>query len=234
MLLFSACDPCAGVVGCANGAYLSAAGQIVDAVTGRGIDGVRIDIIRTGGVEVAKDSVSTVTSDGGFWRAELSPASAGTMFADVRVSPPDRVPYRLHQVALETREHGGDANLNQRWVPFLYFDFVGEFFLNGTTDTRPEGIPVEFRRTAGVQLVGPGQINGVYRAPTNSAGRIHLYPTTGDSAVFALEDGTLTGDLVVYVTPTDSTVTGGVVIWPKHTFRDRRDYPPVIRVPVGP
>jgi hypothetical protein len=230
---FLACDPCAGVIGCSNGKYLAASGQIVDAVTGVGIDGVRIDIVRTGGVEVANDSVSTVTAGGGFWRAELSPAGPGTVLADIEVSPPNREAYRLHGVALDTRERRGDANLNERWVPFLYFDFVAEFFLNGTTDTRPEGVPVEFRRTGGIPLGGPGQVDGVYRAPTNGAGRIHLYPTTGDSAVYALEDGTLTGDLVVHVTPTDSTVIGGVVLWPKHTFRDRRDFPPVIRAPVG-
>jgi len=234
VLGFAACDPCAGVIGCSNGKYLAASGQIVDAVSGAGVDGVRIDIVRTGGVELAADSVSATSTGGGFWRAELSPAASGTLVADVKVSPPGQAPYRLHDVHLETREHRGDANLNERWVPFLYFDYVAEFWLNGTTDTRPEGIPVEFRRTGGVSIRGPGQAAGVYRAPTNVAGRIHLYPTTGDSAVFATEDGILTGDLVVHVSATDSTVIRGVEIRPLHTFRDRRDYPPVIYAPVGP
>jgi len=230
----AACDPCSGIIGCASGHYLAVTGQMVDAVTGRGIDGVRIDVIRTGGIEAAADSVSTITSGGGYWRAELAPNSSGTLVADVQVSAPGREPYRLHGVNLVTHDHAGDANLNERWVPFLYFDFVGEFFLNGTADARPDGLPVEFRRTGGVPLTGPGQVSGVYRAPTNPAGRIHLFPTTADSAVFALEDGNLVGDIVVHVTPTDSTVLRGVVLWPDHTFRDRREFPPVIRAPVGP
>jgi hypothetical protein len=229
-----ACDPCSGIIGCANGHYLAASGQIVDAVTGSGIDGVRIDIIRTSGLTVAVDSVSTTTSNGGFWHAELSPSESGTILADVKVSPPGRTPYRLHGVKLDTHEHGGDANLNERWVPFLYFDFVGEFFYNGTADTRAEGAVVEFRRTSGVGLTGPGQVDGVYRAPANAAGRVHFFPTTGDSAVYAVEDGTLTGDIVIHVSATDSTVISGAGLWPGHTFRDRRDFPPVIRAPVGP
>jgi hypothetical protein len=232
-LALGACDPCAGIVGCSNGKYLAAAGQMVDAGSGGGIDGVRIDIVRTGGIELGADSVSTITSGGGFWRIELSPSLPGTLLADVKVSPPGYAPYRLRNVPLTTREHGGDANLNERWIPFLYFDYIGEFFINGTVDTRPEGVPVEFRRTSGGELTGPGQSAGVYRAPTNVAGRIHLFPTTGDSAVFALDDAPVTGDLVVHLSATDSTYWQGVQIAPQHTFRDRRNFPPVIRIAVG-
>lgn len=207
---------------------------MVDAVTGVGIDGVRIDIIRTGGIEVAAESVSTTTAGGGFWRVEFAPQSSGALIADVKVSTPGYPSYRLHGVELDTREHRGDANLNERWVPFLYFDFVAEFALRSDLAARPEGMPVEFRRTDGIALRGPGQVDGVYRAPTNAAGRIHLYPTTGDSAVFAVEDGTLVGTLAAYLTPNDSTIITGVSIWPSHTFRDRRVYPPVILNAVGP
>lgn len=234
LLSLVACDPCSGVIGCSNGRYLAAAGQIVDPVTGVGIDGVRIDVIRTSGIETERDSVSAVTGNGGFWRAELSPVASGTVITDIEVSAPGYEPYRLKDVALETREHGGDANLNERWIPFLYFDFVAEFFLDGTADVRPEGALVEFRRTSGVPLTGPGQVAGVYRAPTNSAGRIHIYPTTGDSAVFATEDGNLIGDLVVHLSSTDSTVISGVVLWPSHTFRDPRTSAIIIRAAVGP
>jgi hypothetical protein len=230
----ASCDPCSGIIGCSNGRYLAAAGQIVDAVTGVGIDGARIDLVRVGGIETEQDSVSAVTANGGFWRAELSPHGAGTVVADINVATPGHDPYRLRNVELQTREHAGDANLNERWIPFLYFDFVAEFFIEGTADVRPEGVLVDFRRRSGLPLTGPGQVAGVYTAPTNSAGRIHLYPTTGDSAVFGLADGTLTGDLIVHLTPTDSTVIAGVLIWPSHTFRDRREAAPIIRAAVGP
>ncbi len=232
--LLAACDPCAGIIGCTAGRYLAASGQIVDVNTGAGLDGVRIDVVRTGGIAVATDSVSATTSGGGFWRVELTPEAAGTLIADVMVSPPGLPAYRLHGVQLVTRKTAGDSNLNERWVPFLYFDYVGEFFLNGTTDTRPKGLPVEFRRTSGISLKGPGQVDGIYRAPTNIAGRIHLFPTTGDYAVFATEDGALTGTLIVHVTARDSTVISGVVLSPSNSYRERRDFPPVIRIPVGP
>jgi hypothetical protein len=222
------------VIGCDNGRYLAAAGQIVDPVTGAGIDGARIDIIRTTGIETGRDSVSVTTADGGFWRVELTPRETGTLYADIRVSVPGWPSYRLQSVALTTHLHGGDANLNERWVPFMYFDYVGEFFVNGTSDTRPEGIPVEFRRVSGAELTGPGQQDGIYRAPTNVAGRIHMYPTTGDSAVFALDDRPLVGELIVHLSATDSTYWPDVVLTPKHTFRDRREFPPVVRIPVGP
>lgn len=230
----AACDPCAGIIGCSNGRYLAAAGQVVDAATARGIDGVRIDVIRTAGAEVAVDSVSATTSGGGFWRVDFDPREPGTLIADVKVSTPGFVPYRLHGIEIQARKTAGDASLNERWIPFLYFDFVGEFFLNGTTDTRPQGIPVEFRRTGGVLLTGPGQVAGVYRAPTSAAGRVHLFPTTGDSAVFSTADDTLVGELVVHVSSRDSTVISGVKLWPSHTYLPRGNFPPVIRAPVGP
>jgi len=230
----AACDPCSGVIGCGNGRYLAAVGQIVDPVTGAGVDGVRIDIIRTGGIEVGADSTSVTTGGEGFWRVEFSPREPGVLSADVKVSAPGYAPYRLRDVQLPTRDHAGDASFNQRWVPYLYFDYVGEFFLNGTQDTRPVGVVVEFHRTSGPQLIGPGQTGGVYRAPTNVAGRIHLFPTTGDSAVFTAEDGPVVGDLTVHLSATDSTWWHGVQITPKHTYRDQRDFPPVIRIGVGP
>jgi len=230
----AACDPCSGIIGCANGRYLAAAGQMVDATSGVGLEGVRIDVIRTGGIEVAEDSVSTTTSRDGFWRADFVPTTEGALIADVQVSTPGYRPYRLHGVQIQTRKTAGDASLNERWVPTLYFDFIAEFYLKGSTDIRPQGIPVEFRRTAGAPLAGPGQVAGVYRARTNAAGQIHLFPTTGDSAVFAIADDTLVGNFVAHVTAGDSTVITGVRLWPSHTFHIRGSFPPVTRNPVGP
>jgi hypothetical protein len=229
------CDPCAGVIGCADGRYLAATGQIVDASTGVGIDGLRLDVVRTGGIQVVEDSVSAITSGGGFWRVELTADSVGTLVADIQLSAPDTKLYRLHGVRLDTKLHGGDANLNERWVTFLYFDYVGEFYIQGTADVRPQGATVEFRRTSGVPLVGQGVQGDVYQSPTNIAGRVHFFPTSGDSLVFAGDDGPVVGDLVVRLPgASDSTVTRGVQLTPQHTFRDRRDFPPVIRIGLSP
>ena len=75
-----ACDPCSGIAQCgaAEGSpYLAIDGQIVDAASGDGVEGVRVTVVRRGGITVARDSVSTVTANGGHWRVQFSPATAG-------------------------------------------------------------------------------------------------------------------------------------------------------------
>lgn len=235
VLALTACDPCSGVARCANGAYLAASGWIVDSAQGNGIDGVRIDVVRTGGIAVGTDSVSAVTRDGGFWRVQFDPQAPGTLVADVEVSPPGAAPYRLHNVRLDTKEHEGDANLNERWTTYLYFNYFGEFYLRGTNDQRVEGAIVEFHRTGGLVPYGPGLPGDVYTAATDWAGRVSLFPSSGGQAVLAHEDGVLTGDLTVRLPDgSASTTLTGVGLVPSHHYRDPREFPPIIRDAVGP
>jgi hypothetical protein len=235
LVAFVACDPCAGVASCANGRYLAAVGQIVDGYSGKGIAGVRIDVVRTAGVQVGTDSLSAVTDDGGFWRVEFAPDSSGTMFADIRVSPPNYPPYLLRQIRLETKSHNGDANLNERWVPYLYFKYVGEFFLNGTQDQRVQGATVQFRRTAGAVLSGPGIQNDSFTSLTDAGGRVYFFPMFGDSSVFAADNQPVVADLIIRLPQSaDSTVLRGVELTPRSTFFYTREFAPVIRYPVGP
>ena len=231
----AACDPCSGVIGCAEGDYLSAAGQIVDAASGKGIDGVRVDVVRTSGLAVARDSLSDVTHDGGFWRVEFATEQAGALDAKVVVAPPGMDSYRLHDVRLETRAHRGDANLNERWVPFLYFIDIGEFFVEGTADERLRGAAVEFRRTSGPVLSGPGVRDGVFRTVTDDIGRVYFFPRTGDNAVSVREESDVVGELTVRAAGSpNGTTLQGIRIAPKHVFADRRAFPPVIRLPIRP
>ena len=227
-----ACDPCSGVASCSRGDYLAAAGQIVDVETGRGVDGVRLDLVRTDGLQLDADSISAVTSDGGFWRAEFSPTAPGDLDVDVEVSPPGEEPYRLHGIRLSTRSHGGDANLNERWVTRLYFNYMGELYLNGTEDQRIANAPVEFRRTRGVSIYGPGQDAGVHRAGTDFAGRVNLFPALKSGGVFAREEAALIGDLTVQLpSGLGTAVLRGVALVPTHLYRQ----PSIIaRAPVGP
>jgi hypothetical protein len=234
VLTVAACDPCSGILGCSNGRYLSASGQIVDEATGKGIDGVRVDVIRTGGIAVAHDSLTDVSHDGGFWRVELSPDSSGTLLADVEVTPPFAPPYRLREVHLETRSNRGDANLNQRWLTYLYFIDVGEFFVEGTQDQRLVGATVEFRPTGGAVLSGPGLRDGVYRMVTDEIGRVYFFQGRGDAAVTVSEDRDVIGDLTVRPAGSATATTfTGVHIAPKHLFLDNETFPPVFREPVA-
>jgi hypothetical protein len=227
------CDPCSGMARC-GGPYLSATGQIVDPDGGAAIDGVRIDVVRTGGIGVGVDSVSTVTAGGGFWRVELTPHDSGTLVADVQVSAPGVPSYRLHGMRLETRAHAGDSNVNDRWAPYLYFNHFGEFYRRGTADERVVGASIEFRRTGGLTTYGPGLATGVYRATTDVAGRVGLFPRAGPNAVFARESGSLVGDLVVGLADGSTTTFRAIELSPSYRYGDPRDFPAIYRNAVGP
>jgi hypothetical protein len=178
-------------------------GQIVDPITGSGIDGARVEIVRTGGLALDVDSVGVATSEGGHWRLELGPKGAGAVEVEIVVAAPGAAPYRVPTV-LTTRDHRGDATLLPPWVPVPYFSFVGEFFLNGTVDRRVEGAPVEFRRTGGVLLRGPGIATGTYNTTTDAGGRFAAFPTQ-TNAVFPVTFGAVVGDFSVNLGPTLGT-----------------------------
>jgi hypothetical protein len=218
--VMAACDPCSGIASCSSGAYLAATGQIVDPTTRQGVDGVRVDVIRASGIDVGQDSLSTVTRGGGFWRLEFAPRSVGTLGVDFVVSPPGEPAYRLHGVQLTTREHGGDANLNERWVTRLYFNHFLEIYRRGTVDDRIVGAQVTFTRTGGVALLGPGAPNGVYDGTTDFGGRLPLFPSTGDKAVYPTDDSPVIGDLTVTVQGLGTTVIGGISLAPSHIYNE--------------
>src|SRR5690348_16548837 len=80
----TSCDPCFGTSSCGAtaGWRLAIQGQLVRASTGRGVDGVPIDVVRRGGVALAADSFSVVTSGGGFWHVESAAQSSGAVDMD--------------------------------------------------------------------------------------------------------------------------------------------------------
>lgn len=220
--LLVACDPCAGVAHCvANPPYLAAAGQIVDKVTGAGVDGTRMYVVRTGGIAVASDSQSVITSGGGFWRVEFSAAEAGTLVVDAQVSPPGAPGYRVRGLRLATRPHGGDANLNTTWITRPYFNYAGELFRRGTVDDRIQHRPVEFRITGGVQTIGTGVRDSVYRAATDVGGRVELFPQTEQGGLLPLGTDDLIGDLTVILdAPLGPSVIRDIHLSPSYMYFD--------------
>lgn len=232
-LSVAACDPCSGIASCAaGGQYLSVTGQIVDRLSGQGVDGARIDVVRMGGIDVAQDSISVTTSAGGFWRVEFAPSGAGTLDVDVKVDPPGGVPYRVRGLRFTTRLHGGDANLNQTWVTAPYFNYAGELYLRGTTDDRIQGRPIAFRLTGGVRTRGSGVQDSVFRATTDAGGRVELFPKAEAGGVIPLGADDLVGDLTVYfAAPLDSGVVRGVRLAPSYVYFDQVK---IYRVAVGP
>ena len=232
-LSLAACDPCSGIASCsAGGRYLSATGQIVDRLTGTGVEGARIDVVRVGGVGVAQDSLAVTTSAGGFWRVEFAPSEAGTLDVDVKVDAPGGVPYRVRGLRFATRQYRGDANLNQTWVTAPYFNYAGELFLRGTTDDRIQGRPIAFRLTGGVRTRGSGVQDSVFRTSTDAGGRIELFPKGEAGGVIPLGADELVGDLTVYLAaPLDSGVVRGVRLAPSYVYFDQVR---IYRVAVGP
>ena len=234
-VLFSltACDPCSGIAQCASGHYLALDGQIVDTARALGIPGVRIDVIRTGGISVQADSVSTVTDAQGLWHIELAPATAGVLLADVKVSPLGVPPYRLLDVPLTTREHRGDGLFNERWVSFLSVPAYGEFFRGGTADERVVGATVTFQRTGGIHWSGPGVRNDAWTDVTNDRGQVPLFPSSGANAVVITERGQLIGDVTVTLANGKGVLEmKNVSLGPDQMYRPRTTLPPILRAPV--
>lgn len=232
-MLLAACDPCAGVAHCGGSApYLAASGQIVDRVTGAGVDGTRIDVVRTSGIAVASDSLSAVTSGGGFWRVEFSADEAGVIVVDVQVRPPGAPGYRVRGLSLLTRPNGGDANLNATWITRPYFNYAGELFRRGTIDDRIQNRPVEFRITGGVQTVGTGVRDSVYHATTDVGGRVALFPQSEQGGLLPLGTDDLIGDLTVYLDPPlGPSVVRDIHLSPSYMFFDAGR---IARFAVGP
>jgi hypothetical protein len=231
--VLAACDPCAGVARCGGSSpYLAATGQIVDAATGMAVDGTRIDVVRTGGIAVATDSVRAVTTGGGFWRVELATSSEGTVIVDVQVSPPGALGYRVRGLALTTRANGGDANLNATWITRPYFNYAGELFLNGTVDERIQNRPIEFRLRGGVRTVGTGVRDSVFRSTTDVGGRIELFPKSESGGLLPLGTEDLIGDLTVFLdAPLGASVIRDIHLAPSYLYFDAGR---IARFAVGP
>jgi hypothetical protein len=228
-----ACDPCSGVARCnTNGAYLAAAGRLVDRVSGDGIDGARIDVVRRAGVAVEQDSLSATTSDGGYWRVEFAPSAAGEVVVDAHVRPPGEPGYRIRGLTLTTRLHGGDANLNQSWVSTPYFNYAGELFLRGTVDDRIQNRPIQFRIRSGVATAGSGVRDSVFRASTDVGGRVELLPKSLDGGLLPLGGEDLVGDLTAdLASPPGPAVVRSVSLSPSYVqFEVVR----ILRMPIGP
>ena len=228
-----ACDPCSGVAQCgaAEGSpYLAVDGQIVEAASGVGVDGVRVAVVRRGGIRVTQDSVSTMTANGGHWRVQFSTAVAGAIDADAIVTTPEGLSYTVQGLHFSSSPRVGDANLVDRWVSNLYFPNLGEIFARGTDDQRVAGVRVEFRRTGGIALVGAGVKDGVFTGTTDFAGRVPLFTVNG-AGVFTNSVGDVVGDLIVHRSAVDSSIVRGLHVTSSYVFRRA---PSILRFGVGP
>lgn len=169
-LAIVACDPCAGVASCDQAPRVGVSGQIVDRGTPTDADrdplsganipplrpapGVRVEVVRVGGVEVSQASAATTTNADGWWQVALPAREEGDVTVDVAVTPPGGIPYRVAGVPVRASRTRGDGSVLGRWTREPFLTVVGELFDAAT------GAPVDDARVTAVRR------GGVEVAPT--------------------------------------------------------------------
>ena len=222
LLLLSSCDPCTGTVSCRVPTHFAINGQIVGAVDGRGIDGIRIDAIHVSGVPANRDSLSTRTSSGGFFRFDVgAPQTGRATFQLVVHTPRLDQPYRV-PVDVTTHDAAGDADVLDRWVADPYYASYLELFRRGTADDRITSTTVTFTRTSGAQLSVP-----VFTTTTDAGGRAQLFLFN----VFPRTYEPVNGDLRIEFAPPLSPETQRITLTPTHLYRPP---PGILRLAAGP
>lgn len=180
----TACDPCAGVSGCATAPHLSYSGRLIVHETRQPAPGATVTLHRTSGVELEQNDPSATTDANGFYRLVTGARGAGTVTADITISAPGYATYTVTGLTLRTSEVRGDGGDLGRWVVDPYIAFLGEL-TSRVTRAKLQGASVTFTRTGGV-AIRPAVPSGV----SDAGGRFFIGAHT--SAL-----GVVTGDLLV-------------------------------------
>lgn len=226
----TSCDPCFGTSSCGAtaGSRLAIQGQLVRASTGRGVDGVRIDVVRRGGVALATDSFSVVTSGGGFWHIESAAQSSGAVDMDFRVNTPELPhPYTVAGRRFNTVDRAGVATVLERWVVDPYSNYFVNVFVR-TTNQLVTSTPISFRRRSKTWLTGPSVSDSAATSVMDANGFAKLFEGFG----FFTDTGDVVGDLSVPIGSGRGTVViPGVVLHPTYQYHET---PIVLRLGAGP
>lgn len=199
------CDPCAGVIGCTTAPFAAMEGQMVTPPLGYAAAGVRIEVIRTGSVP---ETLRTTANAEGFWRVEFASVAASGIDVDVLVTPLTGAPYSVSGVHLDAHTRRGEATVMPHWLLQPYFPDVAELFVKGPPEKRIANASVEFRRTAGIDMYGPGVMDGVVHEASDAAGRVPLL-SRDRSGVYSTSVGYVVGTLTIRASLSDSIVIRG-------------------------
>ncbi len=220
--LLAACDPCAGVASCQQSPRLGVSGQIVDRgnpteaerLAGVAVPppapsrGVRVEVVRTDGVEVDVPGAVATTDDNGWWAVSIPARDEGGVTVDVVVTPPGGLGYRVRGVNLRTSRKRGDGNVLGRWTREPYLTLLGEVF------TAPEMARVEGARVTAVRR------GGIEVAPTPNT-RSTMVTVGGGRFLFdvrPLADGPLVLDFVVERDGLPPATVRGVTLFPQYEW----------------
>jgi hypothetical protein len=160
----AACDPCSGVASCRVRPRVGVGGQIVERraeppapgkeFTGIGatpVGGVRVQVIRTGGVATTADTASAVSDGTGWWQAEFAAAEPGLLTADAIVAARDTPPYRVTGLVLRASDRRGEGNVVGRWTRAGFISAIGEI-VDAATGAPVSGARVTATRAGGAEL----------------------------------------------------------------------------------
>ena len=187
-----ACDRCAGIFGCTSAPRLSMGGQLIIRETGAAVGGAALDFVRTGGVQLASDSVSIMTDGEGRFQLAVEASNLGQVVGDLVVRPPAPcLPYRVRGLSFRTSDVRGEGQILGRMVVRPYIDFIGELY----------------RRSDGQPLAGAS----VTIIPT---GGVHVSPdsfnlTAGpDGRIYFVANAAQPGDMVANMVVASSMLSG--------------------------
>ena len=189
--LLAGCDPCAGVASCVSTPRLAIEGSVVEHLSGLPQQGVRIDVVRTGGGALSTDSVSATTDASGHWQIAIPAQSVESVTVDINVRS-SLANYRVTNVVLSTTDRRGGETVLPPWVVDPYFPYALELHYQGFGDTRIGGVEFHFFRTGGVAY-STDQGGEEYTDGTEPSGRAALFELHAHASSL----GDLIGNLVV-------------------------------------
>jgi hypothetical protein len=209
-----ACDPCAGIIGCAVPPRVSVLGRLLDDSTRRPVPNATLDFVRTGGVALEVDSVQVRTRSDGTFRFDIPAQSAGTTYADIMVRPGAQPAYRMRAQAFSTSAVRGESTILPPWSTRLSLPDLAVIYRRGPALTTIPYVLIEFRQTGGAAVEGLGATP--YQSMTDEGGYARLFARD----VRPLESGDVIGDLEIHTqAPLAPTIHQGVRIPVRSEFR---------------
>lgn len=219
LALTAACDPCAGIGACVE-PQVRYTGLVTSLFPDFPARGVRVEFVRTSGVELEDAKIVAVADSLGNFVLEGRTRDEGTVTGELTFFPPSPIrPVTVGGVAMSTARAPGELRRLGTWrVEYPFFAYSGRLFHRNNGAPLGDSTRVEFRRTGGIPIYPDTFV--VY---TDSLGRFPMRPRTTVM-------GEVTGDVVVHrLPPFQSMVVRGVRL---STFTIPR-LDSIIPVPVG-
>lgn len=194
LIAATACDPCAGTASCHTEERVSYTGHMVRFDNKESVPGTALTFVRTGGVELAADTVRATSGSDGFFTIESDALGTGIVVGTLHVAPPGRPPFEIAGLELRTTTRTGDGGTFGRIVVDPYLLHVIQLIDPATG--APLGVPsvATFRRTSGIHAEPEAITQSV------PAGVFHLAP-------LASEPGVIYGELTVEIPSWGATYT---------------------------